>query len=172
MLRFCSEYRKDLNGTEAVIRAGYKVSSRKAASVQAVRLLGNARIQAYLGELAELTDIGLLSELAAIGMARFSDCLDENGDIQTDLSQVSDRARAAVKSVTKSTRVTKEGDVIETVTITMHDKLAALDKLVRIFRINSEAPVTPVSDDVDMNSLTDKQLERLANGEPLESVMA
>lgn len=174
MLKFCAEYRKDLNGTEAVIRAGYKVRSRDAAAVQAARLLRNAKIQGYLGELAELTDIGLLSELAAIGMARFSDVVDENGNIQTDLSQVSDRARAAVKSITKTVRVTKEGDVIESVTLTLHDKLAALDKLMRIFRINV-LPTTASADpgfNVDWDSLTDKQLERLANGEALESVMA
>lgn len=174
MLKFCAEYRKDLNGTEAVIRAGYKVRSRDAAAVQANRLLRNAKIQAYLGELAGLTDAGVLSELAAIGMARFSDCLDKNGDIETDLSKVGDRARAAVKSITKTVRVTKEGDTIETVTLTMHDKLAALDKLIKVFRLNV-LPTTATADpdfNVDWDSLTEKQLQRLANGESLESVIA
>lgn len=40
--RFVSEYLKDLNGTQAVIRAGY---SKNGADVQAVRLLANARVQ-------------------------------------------------------------------------------------------------------------------------------
>ena len=41
--RFVKEYLVDLNGTQAAIRAGYSASG---ADVQAVRLLGNARVKA------------------------------------------------------------------------------------------------------------------------------
>ena len=45
--RFVEEYPVDLNGTQAVIRAGYAV---RGANVQAVRLLSNATVQAAIQE--------------------------------------------------------------------------------------------------------------------------
>ena len=42
---FCREYAKTGNGTQSVIKAGYKAKNDKVASVTAVRLLGNSRIQ-------------------------------------------------------------------------------------------------------------------------------
>ncbi len=41
--RFVDEYLKDLNATQAYIRAGYKVSE-KVASAAAIRMLGNVRV--------------------------------------------------------------------------------------------------------------------------------
>ena len=48
--RFCLEYVKDYNGTQAAIRAGY---SKKTANEQASRLLTNVNISKYLAELKE-----------------------------------------------------------------------------------------------------------------------
>ena len=47
---FCQEYMKDLNGTQAAIRAGY---SEKTARSIGNRLLTNVDIQAYIQELQE-----------------------------------------------------------------------------------------------------------------------
>ena len=46
-LRFCLEYLKDFNGTQAAIRAGY---SKKTANEQASRLLANVNIQNQIKE--------------------------------------------------------------------------------------------------------------------------
>lgn len=46
-LRFCLEYLKDFNGTQAAIRAGY---SKKTANQQAARLLANVNIQNQIKE--------------------------------------------------------------------------------------------------------------------------
>ncbi len=48
--RFCEEYLIDLNGTQAVIRAGY---SPNGADVAAAKLLVNARVAALVAELKE-----------------------------------------------------------------------------------------------------------------------
>lgn len=48
--RFCLEYLKDLNATQAYIRAGYKVKE-SVASVNASRLLANAKISARVEQL-------------------------------------------------------------------------------------------------------------------------
>lgn len=45
--KFCLEYLKDFNGTQAAIRAGY---SRKTANEQAARLLANVSIQNHIRE--------------------------------------------------------------------------------------------------------------------------
>jgi len=69
--RFIDEYMKDLNGTQAVIRAGY---STKGADVQAVRLLGNARVKAEVEKrqaaLAETHGVTLKSLLDELDEAR------------------------------------------------------------------------------------------------------
>lgn len=49
---FCHEYLKDLNGTQAAIRAGY-TEDPDAAAVQASRLLSNAKVRAQVEELKE-----------------------------------------------------------------------------------------------------------------------
>lgn len=49
-IRFCEEYLKDLNATEAAIRTGY---SKKTAAAQASRLLTNVKLQEYIAELKQ-----------------------------------------------------------------------------------------------------------------------
>lgn len=49
--KFCIEYARCGNATEAYQKAGYKVTSEKVAGVNATRLLGNARVQQRLEEL-------------------------------------------------------------------------------------------------------------------------
>lgn len=48
--RFCHEYLKDMNATQAYIRAGYEP---KGADGNGTRLIGNDRVQEYLAELVE-----------------------------------------------------------------------------------------------------------------------
>lgn len=71
--RFVDEYLKDLNATQAAIRAGY---SKKTADQQASRLLTNVKIRAYLAERqddrskrTEITQDMVLKELAKIGFS-------------------------------------------------------------------------------------------------------
>lgn len=51
--RFCLEYAKTANATESYRKAGYKVKNEASANSCAIRLLGNAKIQARLAELHE-----------------------------------------------------------------------------------------------------------------------
>lgn len=51
--RFCQEYMKDLNATQAYHRAGYAVQSSASASANSIHLLGNHKVQEYLAELVE-----------------------------------------------------------------------------------------------------------------------
>lgn len=71
--RFVDEYLKDLNATQAAIRAGY---SKNTADQQASRLLTNVKVRAYLAERqddrskrTEITQDMVLRELAKIGFS-------------------------------------------------------------------------------------------------------
>lgn len=71
--RFVDEYLKDLNATQAAIRAGY---SKNTADQQASRLLTNVKVSQYLSERrlalqgrTEITQDMVLRELAKIGFS-------------------------------------------------------------------------------------------------------
>ena len=75
--RFVQEYLIDLNATQAAVRAGY---SKKTASEQGTRLLGNVRVQATLQEAikkrsarTEITQDAVLEELRGIAFAKITD---------------------------------------------------------------------------------------------------
>lgn len=54
--KFCIEFVRCGNATEAYKRAGYKVKSDKVAGVCATKLLGHARIQAHIAKLRRELD--------------------------------------------------------------------------------------------------------------------
>lgn len=77
--RFVNEYLKDLNATQAAIRAGY---SEKTAHVQGPRLLGNVSIKAAVdaaiarrNKRLEVSQDKVVRELAKIGLADIKDYL-------------------------------------------------------------------------------------------------
>ena len=66
--KFAEEYLKDLNGTQAAIRAGYKPGKDNAsAAVQASRLMHDERVRAYRGALIrESVDDEVLSRESVV----------------------------------------------------------------------------------------------------------
>lgn len=77
--RFVNEYLKDLNATQAAIRAGY---SKRTADVQGPRLLGNVSIKAAVdaaiarrNKRLEVDQDKVIRELAKIGLADIKDYL-------------------------------------------------------------------------------------------------
>jgi len=135
-LRFCHEYVKDLNKTQAYKRAGYNVTSDNSAGASASALLRNPRIQAYLGEIAGLSNVAIVAEVAAIALSRITDILEySDGNLKIkNSSEWNTRAKASVKSITVSETLSRDG-VTRTTTVVMHDKLAALEKLMRKLRL-------------------------------------
>ncbi|MBI4739006.1 terminase small subunit [Candidatus Woesearchaeota archaeon] len=140
-LNFCWHYAKTLHGGNAVREAGYNVSSDATASGQASRLLKKAKIRAYLGEVLNLNPPAILHQLVQIVNARITDVMsfDSDGAQLIPSDQLSDRGKAALKSVktkTKTRTIRIEGDTVETETTTeievvMYDRLVALEKLMR-----------------------------------------
>lgn len=64
--KFCLEYAKSGNATEAYKLAGYQPKSEKAAGANAARLIGNDRVQARLQELQRETAIPAIADAQEI----------------------------------------------------------------------------------------------------------
>lgn len=104
--RFCREYVKDLNATQAYIRAGYNA---KNADANATRLMGNDGIAARIAELQEkvaqkleLTQERIVRELASLGFANMGDYVTVVGDgnVVNDFSDMTPEKWAAVQEIT------------------------------------------------------------------------
>lgn len=135
-IRFCHEFIKDLNGTRAYIRAGYNVKSTDSARAAAARTLANVSIQAYLGDIANLSEVSIIAEVIKLAFAEITDVIEyENSQLRVKPSREwSIRAKAAVKSISVTETIMKDKTCVTT-QVVMHDKLAALEKLLRKFKM-------------------------------------
>lgn len=135
-LRFCLEYAKDLDRIRAVYRAGYKVKDDKSAATIARENLSKLEIQQYLGEIAGISEAKIVSEIISIALSQITDVLAWDGEeiTVTDTKKWSARARASVKSFTY-TKTEFQGKITTNVSVVMHDKLSALEKLMKKLRI-------------------------------------
>ncbi|MBN3949382.1 MAG: terminase small subunit [Nostoc sp. NMS7] len=166
-LRFCQEYVKDLNGTKAYLRAGYTAKSESAAAAGASALITNPKIKIYLGELLSLTEASVISEIAKIAFANFTDIADftSNSISVKSSDTLSDRGKSALQSIKFTERYTEEGKIC-TVEVKMHDKLAALEKLMRRLRLYPQAMSTmsAVTHLLSQGLLTDDQARVIIDG--------
>ena len=154
---FVEHYLVTWNASEAARRAGY---SKKTANEQGSRMLAKVSIQALIqqriGQLKMTADEVML-RLADQARGSLEDFLDDSGVV--DLI----KARAAGKMhLLKSYSLTDKGVRIE-----HHDSQAALVQLGRILNL-----FTDRVEQIDLTKLTDAQLERLAKGENVYSVLA
>lgn len=137
-LLFVDEYLKDLNGTQAAIRAGYaEVSAR----VQAHRLLTNDNVEAIIdkkmharSKRLEVTADKVVREIAKVAFANIKMVMrwDEEGNAYVIPSDDMDNTVSAAIAEVNHTTTRIKGDLVNTHTrIKMHDKLKALDALCR-----------------------------------------
>lgn len=137
-LRFIDEYLVDLNGTHAAIRAGY---SRNGADVQAVRLLGDARIAAAIEEgrrkLAERTQISaerVLQEVSRLAFLDIRRAFDADGNLKP-MAELDDDTAAAIAGLEVFEEWQGRGQDREylgrTKKIKLSDKKGALELLMR-----------------------------------------
>ena len=133
--RFCREYIKDNNGTQAAIRAGY---SKNGARVRAARLLANSNIAARIQrhedratEKAIVDKAEVLKELKKIAFSDLAEYLeyDTSGNITLKPStELPPELTAAIAEIKQ--RYDSQGNV-RSMDFKLHDKLTALDKLAR-----------------------------------------
>lgn len=166
-LRFCQEYAKDLNATKAYIRAGYRAKTENSAASGAAVLLRNPKIQAYLGEILNLSEVSVVSQVIAIAFGEITDVIEYDGSNLSikPTAQWSDRIKKSVKSISV-TRTEGRNGITTTATVTMHDKLNALDKLMRRLRLYPKemSAIDAVQYLVSQGLMTEKHAEVILNG--------
>ncbi len=123
---FCREYVKDLNGTQAAIRAGY---SPKCAKEAAYELLTYSHVNAYIAELKakraqklEITSDQVLREFTKIAFIDIRQYYNDDGTLKP-INQLSDEAAASLSEVDHKS----DGSV----KIKMHSKLQALENVAK-----------------------------------------
>jgi phage terminase small subunit len=136
--RFVQEYLVDLNGSAAVVRAGYAQSG---CASQARRLLGNAQIAAAVSAArrqvevrTEVTQDLVLRELARLGFSDGRRLFDEQGKLRP-IKEWSDADAACISSIEVTRRIVepskggKPAVIDEVHKIKLWDKNAALAKV-------------------------------------------
>ena len=104
--KFCIEYAKTGNTTQEYQSAGFESKSRESAQANGARLLGDARIQARLRELAEKTESESIADIK---------------ELQAGLTKI---FRAEVTTPL----MTKDGEVVQ-VPVSVKDRLKAAEIL-------------------------------------------
>ncbi|WP_083468666.1 terminase small subunit [Nostoc piscinale] len=166
-LRFCHEYAKDLNATKAYLRAGYTAKSEAAAASGSSALIRNPKIRAYLGEILNLSEVSVISEIAKIAFANITDVADfDSRSITVKPSNtLSDRGKAALQSIKFTERYTEDGKIC-TVEVKLHDKLSALEKLMKRLRMYPKEMTTmgAVTHLLSQGLLTEEQARVIVDG--------
>ena len=135
--KFCVEYAKDLNATQAAIRAGY---SPRTAKAQGSRLLTNVDIKSEIanlvGKATERSEIDLawlLSELKTISSANMADFMTWTRDnvYLTPGEELPRELLSAVESVGKTQD--KSGRIL--VKIKLHSKLQAMNAILKLYAL-------------------------------------
>lgn len=132
--RFCDEYLKDLNATQAAIRSGYSV---KTAGQIGERLLRNVEVAKYLKERmahrekrTEITQDRVLQEYARIGFFDPRKLFDETGR-PLPIGLLDDDTAAVISGVDVATIGNAEQGVGEILKLKLADKKGALDSIAR-----------------------------------------
>jgi phage terminase small subunit len=138
--KFCLEYLKDMNATQAAVRAGY---SRRTCEVQGPRLLGNVRIAARVQQLLqkrneklELKTDDVLRELLRIATVDVSKIYGPDG-LLLPIHEMPEDVRRAIAGVD----VLSHGDgetVWTTKKVRFWDKTKALELLAKVLKLLTE----------------------------------
>ena len=162
---FVKEYLKDLNGTQAYIRAGYKVKDENSAAVMANRLLRNVKIQEKIQSAmkkrekrTEITQDRVLKEIANLAFTDRTGIvnLKNNSLIIKNFDELSPEQKACISGV----KETKFG-----IEVTFYNKEKALEMLGRHLGMFTEK--LEVNGNINSNpfeNLTTEELKKLAGG--------
>jgi phage terminase small subunit len=133
--RFAAEYVKDLNATNAAMRAGY---SEKTAHVQGCTLLKNpkvveeiARFRKEISSERKKNMHDIVNEYEALAFSNVSDIYEDWQNLK-DFEKLPVNIKKSISEINFRSIPTKEG--IETqIRIKMHDKIRALENLEQIY---------------------------------------
>lgn len=162
--RFAAEYVKDLNGTQAAVRAGF---AEAGAHVTASRLLKEPKVQEAIAAargkrdaVAAVSGAQVIDELALIAMSDIGNVMASSpcGRYLTvrSLDDLTPAARRAIKSIKQTTHESRSegGGIVEKVVlqVELHPKVAALELLMGHFGLKAPEKLDVV---VEMTSAKD-----------------
>jgi phage terminase small subunit len=160
-VKFCAEYLKDFNGTQAAIRAGY---SKRTANEQASRLLANVNIQKHLTpkkvklmEKAEITQERVMQEIGRLALSNVKRLYNEDGTLKA-VHELDDEVAATIASVELDEVYHGKKVFVKSKKVKMWNKEKALEMLAKHFGIY-EDPSTTLNLNVSI-----KRKNRNANG--------
>ena len=174
---FAREYLKDLNGTQAAIRAGYAPG---AAATEAWRLLRFADVQAIIQKgrdrlvaKAEYSAESVQAELVKMGFANMQDYMTVGADglPRLDWSGPTRDQACALSEVTVDVLSVGKGDdpdceegegpsiMVQRVKFKLADKLAALDKMIRMLGLYKDKVELSGNPDSPLHAI----VERVSN---------
>lgn len=142
--RFCEEYVKHFNATKSY-KAAYPDVSDRTAGQNGFELLKKTEIQAYIEKLKEkaliennVTPQSVIREVARIAFANVTDVLtfNDNGVVLKDSTKLNPDIKAAISEVTYT-----EGRSGIKKSVKMHNKVAALEKLMTYLGLTSDLNV-------------------------------
>jgi phage terminase small subunit len=172
---FCLEFLKDLNSTQAAIRAGYSKRTAKAAGS---RLLTNvnvaAEIQKGMDRRAKRLEISadrVLQEIAVLAFANMGDYIQiqEDGSFYIDLSKLDRNQKAAIQEATVEEFTDGAGDdarPVRRMKFKLADKgqnLERLGKHLKLFTEKHEHEFNPKVV-IDFSKTSAAELEQLIRG--------
>lgn len=149
--RFCEEYIKDCNATQAYIRAGYRASP-DIARREGYKLLTKPDLQAYIQQLqkarssrVEIDADRVLKEYARIAFSNVTDVLSFDGGGVTikDSKDLSQDVTAALDSI-ECVTIDSEASSRTAVKVKMHSKIVALGAIAKLIGMDKEAMIKGV----------------------------
>jgi phage terminase small subunit len=154
--RFVDEYLKDLNATDAAIRAGYTTpDNRNSARTQGSRLLANVNISVAVSaamtersDRTKITSDRVLREIGRIGLVDPRKAFDQNNAL-LPVKEWPDEIAAAISSIKILEVRDEDGQVIgETKEIKFWDKPAALTLAARHLGMLNDKVTLDVTDEL------------------------
>lgn len=154
---FCQEYLKDLNATQASVRAGY---SKKNADKIGPELLGNTRVASRIQELmdkrsakTEITAETVLKELLLLAKVDLKGAFDESGNI-LPIHEIPEEVRRCIAGI--ETIVDREGDI--TKKLKLWDKPKSLELLGKHLKLFTEK--IEHSGKITFDGVSDEELDK------------
>lgn len=138
--RFAAEYVKDVNATQAAIRAGY---SRKTAHAIGARLLKHVEVKALIDRMqakvldkAELSAARTLEEMRRLAFSNVQDLFDESGDLKPIHTLTREQAACiASLEVIMKNATAGDGKVDRVLKIKVWDKPKVMEMLGKHFAL-------------------------------------
>ena len=146
---FVAEYIKDLNGTQAVYRAGYNVDNDNSAGVIAHENLRKPKIKAeierYLDE-ATMSAKEVLFELTLIAKGDMGQLVDQFGTPDFKIASQNHKTKL-IKKIKTKTVYSNDDSEIHSIEFELYDRLRALDLLAKYHQLTTTTQVKTWRDD-------------------------